>query len=277
MNIIKHLENSVILNNVYFSSLIGGRETNEDAHIIFKHNNIEIYGICDGHGGNSVSKLLSELIPILVTKQKIVYPLSKQTIIKLYNDIQQKICKLPFGNECGSTCILIIIFNVNNTKHLYSINVGDSRSILCSFINDKLVNNLPYKIYQLSYDHKPIHPLERKRIEQMGGIIKMDGPTFRIGDLSLSRAFGDCDNKYTHPTPDIIHKILVKNDKFIVLACDGLFDVVDNETVTNIILSLCYSRGIRKNKQMNIAEMLANFAIENGSTDNVSVIVIFLD
>ena len=175
-----------ITKNIYFSSLIGEREFNEDAHIIFKYNNIEVYGICDGHGGDKVSKLISEVIPILIKKNKITYPINKQTILTLYNNIQKKICSLPFGNECGSTCILIIIFNLNNKKVLYSINVGDSRAILCSFVdNNKLINNLPYLIYPLSYDHKPIHPLERKRIEQMGGIIKMDGTTFRIGDLSL--------------------------------------------------------------------------------------------
>lgn len=264
--------------NIYYASLIGGRESNEDAHIIFKNNNIEMYGICDGHGGNKVSKLLSELMPKLILKNKINYPLNKKDIIQLYNSIQKKICKLPFGSECGSTCILIIIFTIGNKKSLYSINVGDSRAIMCSFIKNKSINNLPYTIYPLSYDHKPIHPFERKRIEQMGGIITMDGTTFRIGDLSLSRAFGDCDNKYTYPTPDIVNKNISVNDKFVVIGCDGLFDVIDNETVINIILSLCYdAKGNRKNKQLNIADMLANHAIENGSTDNVSVIVIFFN
>lgn len=263
--------------NIYFKSLIGERETNEDYHIIFKHKNIDIYGICDGHGGDKVAKLLSAIIPKIFTTDIINFPLEKNQIVKIWKNIQRKICKQYYGIESGSTCILVIIYTLNdNQKVLYSINVGDSRALLCSF-DDKNIN-FKHKILPLSIDHKPINIDERKRIESMGGKIKIDNGTFRIGDLSLSRAFGDCDNIYTNPVPDIKFKKISVNDKFIVLACDGLFDVVDNETVTNIIISICYNdKNIRKNKHLNIADFLANYAIENGSTDNVSVIVLFLD
>ena len=88
---------------------------------------------------------------------------------------------------CGSTALCGIQYlDKNNNQMLWVLNVGDCRAILCK--ND---NN----IIQLTEDHKPNSISEKKRIKKLGGKIYYDGYDWRVGDLSLSRALGDVDNK----------------------------------------------------------------------------------
>jgi serine/threonine protein phosphatase PrpC len=127
-------------------------------------------------------------------------------------------------------------------------------------------------------DHKPASPSEKQRITKQGGVVYFDGIDWRIDNLSLSRAFGDTSSPHTSPVPDVYDYKLCSNDKFIILACDGLWDVIDNRTAVNFVLHFCYDvKGNRINENVNIAEKLARYAIEMGSTDNVSIIILFLD
>ena len=143
------------------------------------------------------------------------------------------------------------------------INVGDSRGVLCN--KDGLA-------VQLSKDHKPNTPEERSRIEQLGGSITFDGVDWRIKDLSLSRAFGDCESTpYVSHLPQIYRYKLSSEDKFLIKACDGLWDVVSNQDAVDFILDL------KKNKNFkgNFSKSLCDYAYAKGSMDNVTVIVYF--
>jgi serine/threonine protein phosphatase PrpC len=248
---------------IYDASLKGKRPTNQDKHLIYKNNKIDAWCICDGHGSTGkVSDYLVKTISKLFSNNYIIFPINRSQIIEIYTHIQNIISKQSYGISSGSTCLLVIKYK----NILYTINVGDSRAII--------YNTEPI---QLSVDHKPINPDEKKRIIKLGGQIEFDGTSYRVNGLSLSRAFGDADSNLTFPTPDISIKKLTTNDKFIVLGCDGLFDLVHNDMVCNFVLYNCFNKmGNRINTDKNIAEQLANYAINNGSTDNVSVIVIFL-
>ena len=101
---------------------------------------------------------------------------------------------------------------------LWMMNVGDSRAVLCK--NDN-------SVLQLTQDHKPNDKNERSRINKLGGKIYYDGYDWRIKDLSLSRAFGDIEAKpFVSHLPQIYRYKLNNDDKFIIFACDGLWDVV---------------------------------------------------
>ena len=83
------------------------------------------------------------------------------------------------------------------------------------------------KASQLTVDHKPNLTSERKRIQNLGGSINYDGSDWRIKGYSLSRSFGDIDAKpFMSHMPNIYRYKLNKNDKFIIFACDGLWDVL---------------------------------------------------
>lgn len=82
----------------------------------------------------------------------------------------------------------------------------------------------------MSIDHKPNTREERTRIEDAGGVVVWAG-TWRVGGvLAVSRAFGDRPLKrYVIPTPDIREEVLSEADECLILASDGLWDVISNQ------------------------------------------------
>jgi serine/threonine protein phosphatase PrpC len=118
----------------------------------------------------------------------------------------------------------------------------------------------------------------------MGGRIEYDEHDDpRINGMSVSRSFGDLDNKYISQKPDVFNYTL-NNDKFLVLACDGVWDVLGSQDVTNYILDKIDELKLsnkpiidRKGKNdNNIAYKLSNYAInDKKTTDNISIIIIF--
>ena len=137
------------------------------------------------------------------------------------------------------------------------------------------------KTIQLTYDHRPALLMEKKRIEQLGGRIEYDGYCHRINGLSVSRSFGDVYAKpHISHMPDIYNFKLHPNDKFVIIACDGVWDFVSNEEATNFI-----HNELRKNKidkdnhrqsKKNISYNLAKYILAKGGSDNISIVICFL-
>lgn len=247
------------------SSLKGLRLTNEDHHTLphKAQNKVFSFGIFDGHStrlckGDSVSLFLKNNL----IKEMSKYPdkMNKISYIKNAHKIIDKKLKKhmkKYSRICGSTSIVVSIFR---NRTIVISNVGDSRAIL----------SRNFKPIILSTDHKPDNPIEKYRIEKMGGKIIFPKNSFnvpRINGMAVSRSFGDYENPYITYKPDIIKIKLKKTDNFIVIACDGLWDVMNNFDVINFV---------KKNKaKSKMAKLLANEALKRGSTDNVSVIFIY--
>lgn len=267
--------------SAHFVSLKGERTSNEDNHNIIHelHSNdentarVNYYGVYDGHGGKFVSNFLSENIPHFFISNKVTYPLDIDYVNTVYDKIQS-ILFTKYENmatECGSTCLIVCQFKdtISGQEYVNIMNTGDSRCVLCR-------NNVGIP---LTRDHKPDWPDEMNRITKLGGEVKKDGNTFRINDLSVSRAFGDKEaSKFVTHRPDLYKYKLTKKDKFIIIACDGLWDVVSSQDAVNIVLKNCYDTDMKRiNKKVNIARKLAETAIELESGDNVTCIVVFFD
>lgn len=268
--------------SAHFVSLKGDRSSNEDSHnIILGLNNptdelakVNYYGVYDGHGGKFVSDFLSKNLPPFFLSNKVTYPLNVEYVNKVYDTVQD-IFFTKYerdATECGSTCLVVCHFrdSKNKQEYLNIMNTGDSRCVICR-------NNIGVA---LTLDHKPDWPDEHARITKLGGTIRKDGSTYRIGDLSVSRAFGDKNaSKYVTHRPDIYKYKLQKSDKFMIIACDGLWDVMNPQDVVNYILKNCYDTDmIRVNTHVNIATKLAETAIvELECGDNVTCIVVFFD
>lgn len=250
---------------MFYKSKIGIRKTNEDKHTIVLNYDgkdqsllpIDLFCIYDGHGGNYVSTILSTIIPNIFMDKRMNYPLYKVQVNKICNNIQ-KILTNNFNNktkECGSTCLITVKYKYHDQNVLDFINIGDSRTILCRGTN----------AIQITNDHKPLYPNEKNRITKMGGKVVYDGLEWRVDNLSLSRSFGDHLSKYTPPIPDLFHHVIKKGDRFIVMACDGLWDVMDNQTVVNYVLHFCYDKnGNRINEKLDIADKLVQYALQQG-------------
>ena len=108
------------------------------------------------------------------------------------------------------------------------INIGDCRGIVC-----RKGLAIP-----LTKDHKPGFIEERERIKKMGGKIIFDKAikAHRIDGMSVSRSFGDPDVKYVSDQPDIYKYKIEKEDNFILLASDGLWDSLSNQEVVEFML-----------------------------------------
>lgn len=265
--------------SAHFVSLKGDRTSNEDSHnIVLGLNNtngkmakVNYYGVYDGHGGQFVSNFLSQNIPHFFIENRVKYPLDVAYVNKVCDQVQNILCTKheKHATECGSTCLMVCHFKEENREYLNIINTGDSRCVLCR-------SNVAIP---LTLDHKPDWPNELNRIGKLGGTVRKDGSTYRINDLSVSRAFGDKEScQFVTHKPDLYKYRITKKDKFIIIACDGLWDVVSNQEAINFVLKNCYDSEMKRiNPKINIARKLAEMAIDLESGDNVTCIVVFFE
>lgn len=269
--------------NIYFTSIKGRRKSNEDRHNIILNTNefekindthnidgsiktenvINLLGIYDGHGGTYVSNYLQNNLPTYYCNKELKAPFSTEYHEQVFENLQKKILSHAEGYSSGSTCIMNIMYHYNDEIHMNIINLGDGR--LCIVYKDGTCK-------QITTDHKPDDKIEKKRIEQMGGEIYADTEgTIRIGDLSLSRAFGDGDNApYISQKPDVYYNKITSNTSYIIMACDGLWDVINNEDLSKLMAKFI------SNGSVNLAADLANEALNKGTSDNVSIIIVQL-
>ena len=251
------------------------KENNQDCSLIIEDvcgiKNYNIYSIMDGHGSNGhlVSNFIKDNIIKYFNdisfyfkkikpkeKSSIIYPenildliykkLKKndyQKIKDFYKEVDELLSSIEVhfdSNFSGSTCI--IIFQIGN--NIISSNVGDSRALLIKENKE---------IIELSHDQKPDNENEKKRIEEMGGIVSQcndlyddgkEGGPFRIWmkgcdypGIAMSRSIGD---KISHSIgvinePEIIEFNLDELSKFIILGSDGVFQHLNNNEINDII------------------------------------------
>ena len=114
--------------------------------------------------------------------------------------------------------------------HIYVANAGDSRAVLAKKTSDG-----KYVAVAMSDDHKPDNEEERNRIEKAGGFVEDN----RVkGILALSRSIGDLEykNDKSRPLreqmitadPDIRKEAIANDTSFLIIACDGIWDCLDN-------------------------------------------------
>lgn len=174
------------------------------------------------------------------------------------------------GPTSGSTAVVAVLKN----DRIVVANAGDSRCVL----------SRRGKAYDLSRDHKPELEDERDRILQAGGFIHAGRVN---GSLNLARAIGDVEfkqNKYLPPQkqivtafPDIQIVELTDDDEFLILACDGVWDVMTSQQVVNFI-----HEHIEEDKLLSsVCERLLNNCLAPSTAmgegcDNMTVIIIQL-
>nr|CAB3468089.1 unnamed protein product [Digitaria exilis]CAB3470574.1 unnamed protein product [Digitaria exilis] len=153
----------------------------------------------------------------------------------------------------GSTGLAAVLIG----KHLYVANVGDSRAVASK----------ASKAVPLSKDHKPNRKDERKRIEEAGGVVIWDD-TWRVGGiLAMSRAFGNrLLKQYVKAEPDIQEEEVNSDLEYLILATDGLWDVVRNEDAVALLKA--------EDGPEAAAVKLTEIAYARRSQDNITCIVV---
>ncbi|KAK1698635.1 hypothetical protein QYE76_015332 [Lolium multiflorum] len=170
----------------------------------------------------------------------------------------------------GSTAVVAVV----GRRRIVVANCGDSRAVL-----SRAGVAVP-----LSTDHKPDRPDELQRVEAAGGrVINWNGSRV-LGVLSTSRSIGDYYLKpYVSAEPEVTAVERTEKDEFIVLASDGLWDVVSNEMACRVArsclnghLAAAFPESVSGRSATDAAALLAELAISRGSKDNISVVVVEL-
>ena len=257
-------------------SLKGLRPQNEDNHNIVlnikkKNDNIKdinFFALYDGHGGKEISKALSDILPVYFIDKRLTYPLDKKYVKAAYNHVESLLeAKIPKAKVCGSTALTVSHYKSGQSQYIDITNLGDCRAVMCR----------GNQSFTLTQDHRPLRPEEKKRIEKLGGKVVFDGEDWRVKEYSVSRSFGDVNAKpFLSHEPDLYRYKIEPTDKFVVMGCDGLWDYVCEQDVISFILSKTYDKGKKKTESIKtIARDLGRLALKKGSTDNVSIIIIY--
>lgn len=254
-----------------------------------KSNYFYFFAIYDGHGGNGCSLYLKNNLHKNITELSVKG--IKNAISETEKNFLEKVAVNSNGNlaDTSGSCGVMVL--IKNRKCIIA-NLGDSRCVL--YRNKRAVFS--------TRDHKPNTDFERKRIELAGGSIYQTQSTIPLyqngklieipwrvlpGGLSVSRTFGDIESKdikfggkkgVVAALPDIAEFELNEEYNFIVIGCDGIFDVLSNMEIMECIKIVLK---INKNKRKKINELCADFAsmiiksaLAKESFDNVSCIVI---
>jgi len=270
------------------SSMQGWRIEMEDAHsaiigIPDQKETVSWFAVFDGHAGSRVSAHCAHhLLDCIRTNDDFTCSLQQEHtltkeeltkgvergILKGFLELDEKLRKIPEvasgEDKSGTTAVCALITD----KYVIIANCGDSRGVFC-------VNGKPALATQ---DHKPSNEPERERIQNAGGSVMIQRVN---GSLAVSRALGDFEYKNVEgkgpteqlvsPEPEFfIKERIPEQDEFLVLACDGVWDVMSNQDICDFISA--------RLKLTDNLETVCNEVIDTclykGSRDNMSIIII---
>lgn len=218
----------------------GWRTDMEDAHMAKTNlggalKDWSYFAVFDGHAGAKVSDHCAQhLLDAIMTTEEFQEDVMKG-IHNGFLQLDNKMRSLPDvssgEDKSGTTAICALI----SPRLMYIANCGDSRAVLCRSGNPVFSTQ----------DHKPGLITERERIVKAGGYVSAQRVN---GNLAVSRALGDYEYKNVEgmgPCEQIVSpepEIFVRErddslDEFLVLACDGIWDVMTNEDLCQYIHS----------------------------------------
>ncbi|XP_076925999.1 putative protein phosphatase 2C 47 [Bidens hawaiensis] len=149
-------------------------------------------------------------------------------------------------------------------KKMLIANAGDSRAVL----------GKRGRAIELSTDHKPSCTSEKLRMEKLGGVVH-DG--YLNGQLSVARALGDWHVKGPKGSdgplsaePELEEVALTEEDEFLIIACDGLWDVMSSQCAVTIVRKEL----MLHNDPEKCCRELVREALKRNSCDNLTVVVV---
>ena len=263
----------------------GPRSSMEDASVSFdkkcvvcgegQSRTISYHAVYDGHGGTDASAYVGEKLHEYVfdslskgiSMQRALWNAAAETdrdLLKKYNDADDALCA---PDTSGTTAVCVAINLASGMLHC--ANIGDSRAVLCR----------SGKAVDLSYDQKADNADEIARVAEAGGFVVGSRV---MGVIAVARALGDpelkCEGRNVlSAEPEMTKTPLTQRDQFVIIACDGLWDVMSSQEAVDIargVLDDTPGSNMRE-KAVAAAQSLTKVALdERQSSDNVSVVVL---
>ncbi|CAD5115082.1 DgyrCDS4095 [Dimorphilus gyrociliatus] len=282
-------DNEIIGLHSYVAERKGERDEMQDTHVNIDnftsnvdnlHHTIKrlaYYGVYDGHNGSRAAKYCEENMHVILAKKlaKANYSTIDKDIKKYFIETYKKVddaflakasqTKPSWKDGSTSTSILI----VNNIAYVAS--VGDSKAVLYRF--DEKKNSLTG--LTLTTDHNPTSYEERMRIQKAGGTVK-DGRV--LGHLEVSRSIGDGQykNHGVSCIPDVKRCNITETDRFLVIACDGLWKRFSVQEISELLPSTVDPAEDIDKLLESLSTKLVNMAIKGLVADNVTICIVAL-
>eukprot|EP00927_Polykrikos_kofoidii_P022180 TRINITY_DN20756_c0_g1_i1.p1 TRINITY_DN20756_c0_g1~~TRINITY_DN20756_c0_g1_i1.p1 ORF type:complete len:351 (+),score=65.13 TRINITY_DN20756_c0_g1_i1:142-1194(+) len=231
-----------------YSCMQGWRISMEDAHFTIAEiagvPDTAIFGVMDGHGGDHVARFCKHNLPAEISEiaTNSAHKDVSSILIDSFHRMDEMLLEQAekgWGRSStwvGCTANVCLV----GPEQIVVANAGDSRAVLCRH----------GQAVPLSEDHKPNLPGELQRISNAGGTVERQQAgtivQYRVnGNLNLSRSIGDLEYKKNADlgpaeqmicsTPDVSTFKREARDEFIVLCCDGVWDVMGNQDVVDFV------------------------------------------
>jgi serine/threonine protein phosphatase PrpC len=281
----------------------GLRVKMEDASLVHVQSNLAVLAVLDGHddAGNCSKFCADELRRRILQLDEQGQSLNTH-LPDVFLDVDESLKTTDFRG--GSTANMAIV----KKEYILIANVGDSRCILVQQAKKETEDANPWAVQALSEDHKPNLEAERERIEALGHIdikeiryedskgieqttfkmCKTNKKTGAISELATSRSFGDFEFKRKKDVfpqdqavtcfPDIHVHERSNQDQLLVLACDGIWDVMTTVEVGDFCMENI-NRLVDEGTDAilpKVADLLVQECFRRESEDNMSVILVAL-
>ncbi|XP_041079162.1 protein phosphatase 1F-like [Polyodon spathula] len=220
------------------------------------------FAVFDGHGGVDAAVYAATHLHINLAQQAELLSSPGEALKKSFRQTDDMFLQKAKRERLrsGSTGVAALL----SGDWLHIAWLGDSQVMLVR----------QGQVVSLMEPHKPEREDEKERIEALGGCVAFMGCWRVNGTIAVSRAIGDIDQKpYISGDADGASFQLHGSEDYLLLACDGFFDTVRPLEAAGMVLEhLRESRGVGSR----VAERLVSQAKSNGSSDNITVLVVFL-
>ncbi|KAF6737493.1 Protein phosphatase 1F [Oryzias melastigma] len=261
-----------------------GRRKMEDKHVLLSEFNAlfgvedgvrrAYYAVFDGHAGVDAASFAATHLHVNLSKQGALQS-SPGSALKAAFKHTDDMFRSKAQRErlrSGSTGVVVLI----HEQELTVAWLGDSQALLVREGQEVV----------LMEPHKPEREDEKQRIEELGGCVTFMGCWRVNGTYAVSRAIGDFDQKpYVSPDADSSTVRLQGNEDYVLLACDGFFDAVQPSEVPQLVMGALQELPLPEGAAeappdsgmgQTVAQKLVASAKEAGSSDNITVMLVFL-
>jgi len=241
-----------------------------------------VFAVLDGHGGHvaahTASAILEDRLAQFASRGSLDAVTAESELQSTFIEADAQLRgRLDSKDTSGTTVVAAIITRPRPSEYcMHLAHCGDSRAVLCAS------NQLT-----CSEDHKPDRPDETDRIEAAGGMVFPigAGPMRVDGALAVSRAMGDFHYKPPEMAPGRCKVTALPEVQtiancapgdWLLLACDGVFDVMQNEDVHGFVSSRLDSANPGSTDGGAILVELLEHCLEKGSRDNCTACLVQL-
>jgi len=267
------------------------KKENQDTYFVWADvETAPFFCVCDGHGaaGHHVSNFVRREFPKFLGSKNFGDKIesvehAKTGLSQAFSGVNSSLSsnkKIDISLS-GTTCVGTMI----RDRKLITANLGDSRCVIGRQSGSK------WQAIALSSDQKPEREDERRRVIKSGARVEplIDESGEPIGPsrvwlsnvmmpgLAMSRSFGDqvAESVGVHAVPEVTHQDLHENDRFMILASDGVWEFLSNEMAVSIVAS-CNGDGVQACKKL-VKSSYDEWVKEEEVVDDITCIVVYFN